>query len=83
MSIDTLSSLRHRNFRLFWTGQVVSQVGTWLQSVALSWLVLSLTNSAFLLGAVSAIGSAPVPACCRRCCFTGSRPGWQSCKGFP
>lgn len=56
----TFVSLAHRNFRLFWTGQLVSLVGTWLQQVALSWYVLTLTNSAFMLGAVSAIGSLPV-----------------------
>ncbi|MRR10260.1 MFS transporter, partial [bacterium] len=56
----TFASLEHRNFRLFWLGQLVSLVGTWLQQVALSWYVLALTDSAFLLGAVSAIGSLPV-----------------------
>lgn len=54
------ASLRHRNFRLFWTGQMVSLIGTWMQSVAQGWLVLTLTNSAFLLGLVGAIGSLPV-----------------------
>ena len=57
---DTFVSLKHRNFRLYWTGQLVSLVGTWMQSVAQGWLVLTLTNSAFLLGLVSAIGSLPV-----------------------
>ncbi len=54
------ASLRHRNFRLFWTGQMVSLIGTWMQSVAQGWLVLTLTDSAFLLGLVGAIGSLPV-----------------------
>jgi MFS family permease len=57
---NTFASLRHRNFRLFWTGQMVSLVGTWMQAVAQGWLVLTLTNSAFLLGLVSAIGSMPI-----------------------
>lgn len=57
---NTFRSLRHRNFRLFWTGQLVSLVGTWMQSVAQGWLVLTLTDSAFMLGLVSAIGSMPV-----------------------
>ena len=35
-----LGALRHRNYRLFFTGQVISQVGTWMQSIALPWLVL-------------------------------------------
>jgi MFS family permease len=56
----TFTSLRHRNFRFYWTGQLVSLIGTWIQQVALSWLVLNLTDSAFLLGTVSAIGSAPI-----------------------
>src|SRR5882672_9056419 len=46
-----LRSLRHRNFRLFFSGQLVSLVGTWMQSVAQSWLVYRLTGSALLLGA--------------------------------
>ncbi len=58
--ITTFASLRHRNFRLYWTGQLVSLIGTWIQQVTLSWLVLELTNSAFMLGTVSAIGSAPI-----------------------
>lgn len=43
-------SLRHRNFRLFWTGQLVSLIGTWMQSVAQAWLMHRLTDSAFMLG---------------------------------
>src|ERR1035441_10537259 len=42
--------LRHRNFRLFIGGQIISLVGTWMQNVALSWLVYRLTHSALLLG---------------------------------
>src|SRR6266480_5110440 len=50
----------HRNFRLFWTGQTVSLIGTWMQQVGQGWLALELTNSAFLVGVVSAAGSCPV-----------------------
>src|SRR3982751_1109209 len=50
----------HRNFRLFWTGQTVSLIGTWMQTVGQGWLALELTNSAFLVGVVSAAGSFPV-----------------------
>ena len=50
----------HRNFRLFWSGQTVSLVGTWMQSVALGWLTLLLTDSVFLVGLVAAVGSFPV-----------------------
>ena len=58
--ISTFESLKYRNFRLFWTGQLISLIGTWMQNVAQGWLVLELTNSSFLLGLVSAIGSLPV-----------------------
>src|SRR6266513_4770704 len=50
----------HRNFRLFWTGQTVSLIGTWMQTVGVGWLALELTNSAFLVGVVSAAGRFPV-----------------------
>src|SRR5262245_58786043 len=46
----TFRALRHRNFRLFITGQVISLVGTWMQNVAQSWLVYRLTHSEVLLG---------------------------------
>ena len=50
----------HRNFRLFWFGQTVSLVGTWMQTMAQSWLALELTNNAFLVGLVASIGSFPI-----------------------
>lgn len=49
----TLEPLRHRNFMLFWNGALVSNVGTWLQNVALSWLVLELTHSPFWVSMVT------------------------------
>ncbi len=52
--------LTHRNFRLFWTGQTLSLIGTWMQSMAQGWLALELTNNAFLVGLVTSIGSLPV-----------------------
>jgi MFS family permease len=52
-------ALRHRNFRLFTFGQSLSLIGTWMQQVAVGWLVYRLTNSAFLLGLVSFAGQAP------------------------
>lgn len=58
--VHMLAALRHRNYRLFWTGQCVSVVGSWMQNVAQAWLVLELTGSAFLLGVVSAAQFAPV-----------------------
>lgn len=48
-----LRGLRYRNYRLFFGGQGISLVGTWMQQVAMSWLVYRLTNSAFMLGIVS------------------------------
>ncbi len=45
-------SLRHRNFRLFFTGQSISYIGTWMQEIALPWLVYQLTGSVFLLGLI-------------------------------
>jgi len=53
-------SLRHRNFRLFWSGQLVSLIGTWMQSVAQAWLVLDLTRSSMKLGIVSALQFLPM-----------------------
>ncbi len=53
-------ALRHRDFRLFYAGQLISLVGTWMQSLAQSWLVLVLTNSAFALGLVGALQFFPV-----------------------
>lgn len=55
-----LRALRHRNYRLFFIGQLISLTGTWMQSVAQGWLVLSLTDSPAWLGAVAAINSLPV-----------------------
>lgn len=58
--LSPFAALRHRNFRIFWTGQTVSLVGTWMQSLAQGWLVLQLTDSAFWVGLVSFAGSLPV-----------------------
>jgi MFS family permease len=56
----TFRALRHRNYRLFFWGQLVSLIGTWMQQTAMSWFVYEITNSKFLLGLVSAVGSAPM-----------------------
>ncbi|MFH1833168.1 MAG: MFS transporter [Candidatus Levyibacteriota bacterium] len=53
-------AFKHRNYKLYFTGQFISLVGTWLQMVAQAWLVLQLTHSAFLIGLVSALGSIPI-----------------------
>src|SRR4029079_6286070 len=52
-------ALSNRNYRLFWTGAFLSNVGTWLQAVAQGWLVLQLTNSAFWLGLHRVMATAP------------------------
>jgi MFS family permease len=53
-------ALRHRNFQLFFSGQLISLIGTWMQSVAQSWLVYKLTGSGLLLGAVGFASQIPV-----------------------
>jgi len=55
-----LTLQRHRNFRLFWFGQTLSLIGTWMQTMAQGWLALQLSNSAFLVGLVAAAQSFPV-----------------------
>ena len=55
-----LGALRHRNYRLFLTGQIISTVGTWMQSVAMPWLALQLTHSGLLVGLVLAAQFTPV-----------------------
>ncbi|WP_315674231.1 MFS transporter [Clostridium sp. 19966] len=52
-------ALTHSNFKYYWLGQCVSLMGTWMQSIGQSWLVLQLTNSSFLLGIVSAMQFLP------------------------
>ncbi|HEY2543985.1 MAG TPA: MFS transporter, partial [Gaiellaceae bacterium] len=51
---NTFSSFRYRNYRLFFTGQLVSQTGSWMQRIALGWYVLQLThNDAFAVGVMA------------------------------
>ena len=57
---DALRALNHRDFRVFWGGQLVSLIGTWMQSVAQSWLVLELSGSPFKLGLIGTFQFAPV-----------------------
>ena len=59
-SLSIWRSLRHRNFQLFFGGQLISLTGTWMQSVAQSWLVYRLTGSATLLGVVGFCSQIPV-----------------------
>ena len=57
---DTFAALKHRNFRLFFVGQLVSLTGSWMQNTAQGWLVYQLTGSKVLLGTVAAVGSLPM-----------------------
>jgi MFS family permease len=56
----TFAAFRHRNYRLFFIGQLISLTGTWMQNVAQAWLVYKLTNSPFKLGVVSFAAGVPV-----------------------
>ncbi len=53
-------SLKHRNFRLFFGGQLISLVGTWMQTIAQSWLIYRLTGSSVLLGLLGFVGQIPI-----------------------
>ena len=57
---NTFSALRYRNFRLFFYGQLISLIGTWMTTTAQGWLVYQLTGSKALLGVVAACASAPM-----------------------
>lgn len=54
-----LRALGHKNYRLFFSGQIISLIGTWMTRIATSWLVYRLTGSAFLLGVVGFAGQIP------------------------
>ena len=56
----TFASLRNRNFRIFFTAQIVSVTGTWMQSIAQMWLVLHLTGSGIALGITAALQFTPI-----------------------
>jgi len=58
--MHALRAFRHRNFRLFYAGQAISLIGTWIQQIALSWLVYRTTGSGFLLGLVSFCSQIPM-----------------------
>lgn len=59
---DILRALRHRNYRLYFSGQLVSMAGTWMQMIAMSWLTYRLTDSTLMLGVVSFAGQIPMLA---------------------
>lgn len=55
----TFRALKHRNYKLFFWGQCISLIGTWIQQIAVSWLVYNLTHSALLMGVIVFVGSLP------------------------
>ena len=57
---QTFRALRHRNYRLYYTGQAISLSGTWMQTVAQSWLVIELTDSKAALGFVTMLQFLPI-----------------------
>ncbi len=57
---ETFPALHHHNFRLFWSGQLISLIGTWMQTTGQDWLVLQLTHSAWILGIVGALQFLPI-----------------------
>ena len=57
---DLLSALRVRNFALFWTGQLISGTGTWMQMVAMAWLVLDISHSPATLGIITTLQFLPI-----------------------
>ncbi len=57
---STFAALRHRNFRLLWSGTLISHSGDWMDQVALNWLVLQMTDSAFYLGLVNFCRAIPI-----------------------
>src|ERR1700689_922849 len=60
---DVTRSLRHRNLQLFFSGQLISLIGTWMDNIAEAWLVYRLTGSSLLLGTVAFAGQFPVFLC--------------------
>ncbi|MBN2544182.1 MAG: MFS transporter [Spirochaetes bacterium] len=61
---NNFSALKHKNFRIFWFGQIISLIGTWMQTIGLPWLTYTLTDSPLLLGLVSAVQFTPMLLFC-------------------
>jgi MFS family permease len=59
-SVHPFAALKHRNFRLFWIGQIISLTGMWMHQAAQGWLVYTLTDSPFFLGLSGTAASAPI-----------------------
>ena len=56
---SAIPAFQNRNYKLYFSGQLISLTGTWLQIVAQGWLVLKLTNSAYYLGLIAALSTLP------------------------
>jgi MFS family permease len=56
----SLKALHYYNFRLYFSGQAISLIGTWMQRIAVNWLVFTVTHSAFMLGLVAFAGQIPM-----------------------
>src|SRR5438067_12447517 len=54
------SALKHRNYRLLWTGNVISQTGDWMDQIAFSWLVYDMTHSTVYLALVNVVRALPI-----------------------
>lgn len=59
-ALKAFPAFRHKNYQLYFAGQLVSLIGSWLQRVAQGWLILQLTDSAFLVGLVAALNTLPI-----------------------
>lgn len=57
--LKNFCAFNHKNFRIFWSGQSISVIGTWMQTISLPWLSYTLTNSPFLVGVVGAVQFLP------------------------
>ena len=57
---ESLRAFQHRNYRLFYAGQSISLIGTWMQTIAQAWLVLEITNSQVALGVVTMLQFLPI-----------------------
>ncbi len=60
MNLTAVRALKYRNFRLYFSGQAISLIGTWMQRMAVSWLVFKMTHSEFMLGLVVFAGQIPI-----------------------
>src|SRR5438874_12756386 len=56
----SISALKHRNYRLLWTGNVISQTGDWMDQIAFSWLVYDMTHSTVYLALVNVVRALPI-----------------------